>query len=83
MPPRRSFDAACREECAVGEIAPRAAGFKPGVMHAAFGVEKRAGGHMFQLTVANSWATTMGQIARGGPGDDNWFLGFNLSRKFF
>ncbi len=67
----------------VGEIAPRAAGFKPGVMHAAFGVEKRAGGHMFQLTVANSWATTMGQIARGGPGDDNWFLGFNLSRKFF
>jgi hypothetical protein len=67
----------------VGEIAPRAAGFKPGVMHAAFGVEKRAGGHMFQLTFSNSWATTMGQIARGGPGDDNWFLGFNLSRKFY
>ena len=66
-----------------GEIAPRAFGYKPGVNHAAFAIEKRVGGHLFQLNFANSWATTMGQLARGGFNDDDWFLGFNISRKFF
>ena len=26
--------------------------------------------------------TTMGQVARGGS-DDDWFIGFNISRKFW
>jgi hypothetical protein len=38
---------------------------------------------MFQLNVSDSFATTMGQIARGGPAGTNWHLGFNISRKFF
>lgn len=67
------------------EGAPRVAGFKPDISatHISFGIEKRAGGHMFQLNVSNSFATTMAQIARGGFNNDDWYLGFNLSRKFF
>jgi hypothetical protein len=67
----------------VGEFAPRAGGYKPGVNHGSFAIEKRAGGHTFQLNVSNSFATTMGQLARGGANNDDWFLGFNISRKFF
>jgi hypothetical protein len=66
----------------VGEVAPRA-GHKPGVTHGSFAIEKRAGGHMFQLNFSNAVGTTMGQVARGGPGDEQWFMGFNISRKFF
>jgi hypothetical protein len=46
-------------------------------------IEKHAGGHVFQLNVSDPFATTMGQIARGGPADTNWRLGFNISRKFY
>jgi hypothetical protein len=67
----------------VGEVAPRVAGYDPGVSHAGFGIEKRAGGHVFQLNFTNSFATTMGHIARGGFTSDDWYLGFNISRKFF
>ena len=66
-----------------GEIAPRVSGYDPGVTHATFGIEKRAGGHTFQLNVSNGFATTMGQLARGGFTNDDWYLGFNISRKFF
>jgi hypothetical protein len=66
-----------------GDAAPRVAGFEPGVNYAAFAIEKRVGGHMFQLNFANSTATTMGQLARGGLRSSDWFLGFNISRKFF
>jgi uncharacterized beta barrel domain-containing protein DUF5777 len=65
------------------ECAPRIAGFDPGVDHAAFSIEKRAGGHMFQLNFSNSFATTIGQLARGGIDSNDWYLGFNISRKFF
>jgi len=65
------------------EGAPRVTGFDPGVTHVSFGVEKRLGGHVFQLNFSNSFATTMGQIARGGFNNDDWYLGFNISRKFF
>ena len=67
----------------VGEFAPRVAGFEPGTHHGSFAIEKRAGGHLFQLNFSNSFATTMGQIARGGFTNDDWYLGFNISRKFF
>ena len=45
----------------------RATGYKPGVNHGSFAIEKRAGGHTFQLNFSNAFGTTMGQIARGGP----------------
>ena len=66
----------------VGEAAPRS-GYKPGTTQASFAIEKRAGGHMFQLNFSNSFGTTFAQIARGGPVENDWFLGFNISRKFF
>jgi hypothetical protein len=65
------------------EAAPRVNGYDPGVTHVSFGIEKRAGGHMFQLNFSNSFGTTLAQIARGGFNNDDWYLGFNLSRKFF
>jgi hypothetical protein len=66
-----------------GELVPRVSGFDPGVNHGSFAIEKRAGGHLFQLNFSNSFATTIGQIARGGFSNDNWYLGFNISRKFY
>jgi cytochrome c oxidase subunit 2 len=67
----------------IGEVVPRVSGFDPGVSHGSFGVEKRAGGHTFQLNFSNSFGTTLAQIARGGFTNDEWYLGFNISRKFF
>src|SRR5687768_14388421 len=67
----------------VGEILPRVSGYDPGVTHASVALEKRAGGHMFQLNFSNGFGTTMGQLARGGFSNDDWYLGFNISRKFF
>ena len=67
----------------VGEVLPRVSGYDPGVTHASFALEKRAGGHMFQLNFSNGFGTTMGQLARGGFTNDDWYLGFNISRKFF
>ena len=65
-----------------GEFLPRT-GYKPGVNHGSFAIEKRAGGHVFQLNFSNGFGTTMGQLARGGTGSEDWYLGFNISRKFF
>jgi hypothetical protein len=75
----------------VGEFAPRVSGYKPGVSHGGFAIEKRAGGHLFQVNFSDSFATTLGQIARGGTESvlangtrsTDWYLGFNISRKFF
>ena len=66
----------------VGEFIPRV-GHDPGAHHGTFGIEKRAGGHTFQLNFSNGFGTTMGQLARGGTSSDDWYLGFNISRKFF
>ena len=65
-----------------GEFSPRA-GYSPGAHQASFAIEKRAGGHVFQLNFSNGFGNTMGQIARGGTASDDWYLGFNISRKFF
>ena len=67
----------------VAEIIPRVAGYDPGVNHATFGIEKLVGGHVFQLNFSNSFGTTTGQIARGGTSNNDWYLGFNISRKFY
>ena len=66
----------------VGEVIPRVAGYSPGKPAYGFAVEKRAGGHMFQLNFNNGQGTTFGQLARGGFAD-SLYLGFNLARKFF
>ena len=67
----------------MAELTPRIAGFDPGVTQISFGLEARAGGHLFQLNVSNGLGTTLGQIADGAFNHDNWFLGFNIARKFF
>ena len=66
----------------VGEMAPRAAGYRPDMFAYGFAIEKRAGGHLFQLNFNNGQGTTFGQLARGGF-SDSLYLGFNLARKFF
>jgi uncharacterized beta barrel domain-containing protein DUF5777 len=67
----------------VGSWTPRASGFRPGVSLKTFGIEKRLRGHVFQLNVSNGLGTTMAEMARGSSNDRDWFLGFNISRKFF
>jgi hypothetical protein len=66
----------------VGEAAPRT-GYTPDHAHVAFAVEKRWGGHSFQVNFSNGSGSTLAQVARGGFDYDNWLLGFNISRKFF
>ena len=53
------------------------AGYKqdPGVDQASVALEKRVGGHVFQVNFSNAFGTTMGQIARGGFNSDDWYLG--------
>ena len=65
------------------EGSPRVSGFDSGVNMISFGFEQRYGGHVFQLNFSNGFATTLAQVARGGTGSDNWYFGFNLTRKFF
>ena len=71
----------------VGEVTPRLGGYKPGTAEVAFALEKRVGGHVFSLVVANTQATTYGQLARGavlGTDDKSpLYIGFNLARKFY
>ena len=67
----------------MAEYTPRFAGYKEFADQISFGFETRAGGHLFQINVSNGFGTTLGQVARGGVDYDQWYLGFNLSRKFF
>jgi hypothetical protein len=67
----------------VGELTPRISGYKPDTMLGSFAIEKRAGGHVFQLNFSNYFGTTMRQLAQGAPDGDHWYMGFNISRKFF
>jgi hypothetical protein len=64
------------------EVTPRVSGYVIGDAEYGFGISKRVGGHVFDLTFTNGQGTTFAQLARGGfPG--SLFLGFNLARKFF
>jgi hypothetical protein len=63
------------------EVAPRLIGHDPGDEHVSFGLESQVGGHVFQINFSNNLGSTRGQIARGGT--DDWFIGFNISRKFW
>ena len=66
----------------VGEISPRV-GNTPGAHHASFAIEKRQGGHTFQLNFSNGLGNTPAQLSKGGASAEDWFIGFNISRKFF
>ena len=66
----------------VVEATPRLGGYTPGETMFGFAIEKRVGGHVFQLNFCNSQATTLGGVARGGL-PKALFLGFNLTRKFY
>jgi hypothetical protein len=66
----------------VAEVSPRLSGYTPNDAEYGFGIEKRVGGHVFQLNFSNTIGTTFGQTARGGLGD-TLYLGFNLGRKYF
>lgn len=65
------------------EGSPRLTGYAPNVALVTVGLEQRAGGHLFQLTFSNGLGTTLAQVARGGTAKDDWYIGFNLSRKFY
>jgi hypothetical protein len=76
----------------VGEVVPRLAGFEHAQTHMTFGIERRVGGHGFQINFSNSLGTTLAQVARGGgavnrlssgDGSDPWYIGFNITRKFY
>jgi len=67
----------------LGSWTPRASGFRPGVSLKTFGIEKQLRGHVFQLNVSNSLGTTMAEMSRGASNHRDWFLGFNISRRFF
>jgi hypothetical protein len=73
----------------VGEYHPRLAGYKgdrgsgdPNSL-VTFAIEKRVGGHSFQFNFSNNLGTLPGQTARGQQGSSDWFIGFNISRKFY
>jgi Membrane bound beta barrel domain (DUF5777) len=71
---------------ATAEWHPRIAGFDGGGNNdhiLAFGLEARVGGHSFQFNFSNDLATTPAQIARGQVGPDDFFIGFNITRKFY
>ncbi len=81
----------------VAEVSPRLAGFKGGNVDfqntakyvegrelISFGIEGQVGGHVFQVNCSNAFATTPANIARGAAsGRTNWYLGFQISRKFY
>ena len=48
----------------VGEFSPRVSGYRPGSTQGGIAIEKRAGGHQFQLNFGDAFGTTMTQIAR-------------------
>lgn len=65
----------------VAELLPRLSGFDQGKEYVSVGIEKQAGGHVFQVNFSNSVGTTPAQLAQGGS--SNWFVGFNISRRFY
>lgn len=81
----------------VAEVSPNIYGYKGGNANLqntskyaegrpliAFGIEGQVGGHVFQVNFSNAFATTPANIARGAAaGKTHWYLGFNISRKFY
>ena len=63
------------------EFAPRVAGYREGDEHVSFAIEKLVGGHVFQLNFSNGIGSTRRQLVRDATED--WFIGFNIARKFW
>jgi hypothetical protein len=72
-----------RSTYVVGEFVPRLSGPDVGDDHLSFALERRKGGHSFQINVSNSFATTLGQVARSYGSSGEWHIGFNITRKFY
>lgn len=72
-----------RSAYVVAEFAPRIAGYDGGKSLFLVGLEKRMGGHMFQLNLSNGFGTTLSQVGHGGPSQRHLHLGFNITRKFY
>jgi len=69
----------------IGEWIPVLSGYKSEDTGWGLGIEKKAGGHVFQFFVLNSVGLTPGQYLPGGdlPLEKQWFrLGFNIYRSF-
>jgi hypothetical protein len=66
----------------VAEATPRIGGDTPNSTLYGFGIEKRVGGHAFQVNFSTGTGSTLAQIARGGS-SDQWHIGFNINRKFY
>ena len=65
------------------EASPRVGGFEPDVAHVSFGIEKRAGGQPVSAQLLERlWHDARSDRA-GRASNDDWYLGFNISRKFF
>ncbi|MEX2273155.1 MAG: DUF5777 family beta-barrel protein, partial [Vicinamibacterales bacterium] len=60
----------------VGEYVPRLSGPDAGDDHVSFAIERRKGGHSFQINVSNNFATTLGQVARSYGSSGDWHIGF-------
>lgn len=87
-----------RSTYVVAEFAPRLVGYDGGASLMMIGIERRVGGHSFQINLSNGFGTTLTQVGHGGPLIANsvppgstdppsrsrhWHLGFNLTRKFY
>lgn len=66
-----------------GEYVPRLSGSEIGDAHVSLAIERRKGGHSFQINFSNSFATTLGQVARSYGSSGEWHIGFNITRKFY
>jgi hypothetical protein len=66
-----------------GEWAPVLSGAEGSDNHMSFAIERRKGGHSFQINFSNSFATTLGQVARSYGSSGEWHIGFNITRKFY
>jgi hypothetical protein len=67
----------------VFEVVPRVGGYAPNSTYKSFAVEKVVGGHAFQLNFSNSFGTMIRTLAEGAGSSSDWYMGFNISRKFF
>jgi hypothetical protein len=65
----------------VGEYTPRISGYDPNADTWGLAIEKRTAGHTLQVNFTNTFATTLGQLSRGGN-KGQVLLGFNITRRF-
>ena len=66
----------------VGEMTPRLAWFDPGKTQMSFGVEGRAGGHLFQVNFSNGFGTTLAR-SRAAPSTMTTGTSGSISRESF